>query len=161
MTVPGQVTGKAATDSHEPGPLDMLRHIEAFHAAIAEIREVYPRMELGQLEILLKVALQQGVSAADLLARADGRFTKSGLYKTISALSDDRLPGSVEGRVSGLDLISRIPDPGDGRVTLLVLSRRGRQLMRTIARRVAPAGSAARSRNATPSDCRLFNGSSS
>lgn len=129
--------GNPTDQAGELSSLEVRRRLAGFQAAVQEIRKVYPRMEMGQLDLLLTIALKPGIRGADLLAQAGGDLTKSGMYKTLQALSDERSPGEVEGRVTGLDLLTRLPDPTDRRAYLLSPTQRGLSLMRTLASKLA------------------------
>lgn len=118
-------------------PLEVKRRIRNLRDAVRELREVYPRMELGQLDILLSIALDPGAKGTDLMnATTTSGHSKGGFYKALSVLSDERAPGAVEGRVSGLDLITKVTDPADGRAFLLLPTRRGAELMRRLANKM-------------------------
>lgn len=100
--------------------------------AVRAARKFYPRMELGQLEILLAVCAKPGIRGSEILAQMDGIQSNS-VYRTIKTLSDTH--GSVgKGRAHGLDLIARLPDPEDSRAFILVPTRRGKQVRDSIYR---------------------------
>lgn len=124
------------TKRRELSELEVNRRTRCLLELVEELREVYPRMELGQLKVLLQVLLQPGVRGAELLETNED-VTKSGLYKTLNVLSDERSPGAVEGRTTGLDLITKIPDPEDGRAVLLLPTRRGVDLKHRLAKIMA------------------------
>lgn len=111
--------------------------ISSFQQALAEVREVYPRMELGQLDLLLTIALHPGATGGELLAMMKGKLSRSGFYKTLAALSDDQPNGAVEGRVTGLGLVTRSEDPGDRRHSRVTLTPKGASVMARIADHLA------------------------
>lgn len=98
---------------------------------VDKIRKLYPRMELGQLALLLHVLVKPGIRANDLLDEIG--VTKSALSRNALALSDrSYLPDDAGGRRGGLDLITQVTDPLDGRAKLLAPTSRGRRLANTL-----------------------------
>ena len=124
---------------NDMGSLAVLLRVSRFQEALAEVRAIYPRMELGQLDLLLTIALHPGAAGAELLEMMEGRLSLSGFYKTLSALSNEQPNGSIEGRVTGLSLITRVPDPDDKRISLLMLTPKGEELMERIAKLISGA----------------------
>lgn len=111
----------------KPSPIAKLQE------ALAEVRKIYPRMELGQLDLLLTIALHPGLTGSAIVGKMGVHVARSGFYKTLGALGSEQARGSQEGRTIGLGLIERVQDPGGGRVHLLKLSSEGETLMSRIA----------------------------
>lgn len=94
---------------------------------VEEVRRLYPRMELGQLAILLLVISDPGMWARDLTGRVG--LKRSALSRNVKALSSvGYLNGGDGERRGGLDLIAQIPDAIDARAFQLAPTRRGREL---------------------------------
>lgn len=119
---------------HDAQSLEVLLHMSRFQEALAEVRTIYPRMELGQLDLLLTIALHPGAAGGELLDMMEGKLSRSGFFKTLSALSDEQPRGAVEGRVTGLGLVTRVPDPEDRRISLVMLTQKGTELMARVAK---------------------------
>lgn len=97
------------------------------------VRKLYPRMELGQLAVLLHVLAKPGVRANDLLDEVG--VTKSALSRNVRALSDRSYLTDEQGEQrGGLDLITQVTDPLDGRAKLLAPTARGRRLAQTLSK---------------------------
>lgn len=93
---------------------------------VEEVRSVYPRMELGQLAVLLAIISDPGMWARDLTGRVG--LKRSALSRNVKALSSvGYLNGGDGERRGGLDLIAQIPDAIDARAFQLAPTDRGRQ----------------------------------
>ncbi|SHM46275.1 hypothetical protein SAMN05444389_11022 [Paracoccus solventivorans] len=108
---------------------------EAMHRlfwVVEEVRRQYPRMELGQLAILLSVLAEPGMWARDLTGKV--KLKKSALSRNVKALSNLSYLMDEEGnRREGLDLITQIPDALDQRAYLLTPTEKGRDLAERLA----------------------------
>lgn len=94
---------------------------------VEEVRTQYPRMELGQLAVLLSVLAEPGMWARDLTARVG--LKKSALSRNVKALSQIGYLTDKDGKPKdGLNLITQIPDALDGRAFQLAPTRKGRTL---------------------------------
>lgn len=118
---------------NDTAPNGVPSQIAKLQEALAEVRKVYPRMELGQLDLLLTIALHPGLTGSAIVGKMGSNVARSGFYKTLSALGSEQARGSQEGRTTGLGLIARVQDPDGGRVQLLELSPAGETLMMRIA----------------------------
>lgn len=111
---------------------DVRKEMRRLLRAIEEVRTRYPRMELGQLSILLSVMAEPGMWAKDLTARVG--LQKSALSRNVKALSTTSYLVDEEGQPkSGLDLITQIPDAFDRRAFQLAPTRKGRTLAEKLA----------------------------
>ncbi|WP_207101066.1 MarR family winged helix-turn-helix transcriptional regulator [Paracoccus shandongensis] len=105
--------------------------LRRFQDAIRKIRQVYPRMEVGQLEVLLSISTKPGIRGAEILQEMQGIKSNS-VYRTIKVLSD--VEGEAgDGRRHGLNLITKTPDPLDSRAFQLVPTMAGRDLAEAVA----------------------------
>lgn len=95
----------------------------ALQDAIREIRRIYPRMEAGQLEVLLHILSSPGIRAADIVRDLDG-INRTGIYKTLRVLTRP-VENPLPGRKDGLSLVDVVPDPSDGRASLYYPSPAG------------------------------------
>lgn len=96
-------------------------------AVVKELRSLYPRMELGQLHVLLLVLARPGVGLADLMVPT--RLTKAAVSRNALALSQHSYLGDPQGnRRGGLDLLTHAEDPDDARAKLVAPTRKGREL---------------------------------
>lgn len=103
------------------------RDLQRLLRVVETIRKTYPRMELGQLSILLRVLLEPGIRAMDM-APATG-LTSSAVSRNVLALSDrSYLTDESGAHRRGLDLITQLTDPMDTRARLLAPTARGRRL---------------------------------
>lgn len=94
---------------------------------VRELRHLYPRMELGQLHVLLLVMVRPGVNLVDLVAPTG--LTKGSVSRNALALSKNSYLGDPEGNCrGGLDLLTHAEDPDDGRAKLVAPTRKGREL---------------------------------
>ena len=94
---------------------------------VKELRELYPRMELGQLHILLLVIARPGVNMADLTGLT--QLTKASVSRNALALSKiSYLDGPGGSRREGLDLLTHDPDPYDARAKLVSPTQKGLDL---------------------------------
>lgn len=94
---------------------------------VEEVRRQYPRMELGQMAVLLSVLSDPGMRAQELTDRVG--LKKSALSRNVKALSQVTYLTDEEGNPrNGLDLITQIPDAFDGRAFQLAPTRKGRTL---------------------------------
>lgn len=94
---------------------------------VEEIRRQYPRMELGQVAVLLSVLAEPGMRAADLTGRVG--LKKSALSRNVRALSQTSYLQDDDGDPrDGLNLIAQVQDPFDGRAFQLAPTRKGRDL---------------------------------
>jgi DNA-binding MarR family transcriptional regulator len=111
----------------DPTTADM----KVLHKTIEEIRKLYPRMELGQLSILLLVLSDPGMRAGELVAKVG--LKKSALSRNVKALTQASYLTDESGDPrQGLDLITQIPDSFDGRAFQLAPTKRGRALAENI-----------------------------
>lgn len=98
---------------------------------VKELRELYPRMELGQLHVLLLVLAKPGVGLVDL--QRPTRLTKASISRNALALSRRSYLGDQGGeRREGLDLLNHLPDPDDTRAKLVAPTNKGRELARRL-----------------------------
>lgn len=94
---------------------------------VETIRKTYPRMELGQLSVLLRVLLKPGIRAMGMTKETG--LTASAVSRNVLALSDrSYLTDESGSNRRGLDLITQITDPLDSRARLLAPTARGRRL---------------------------------
>jgi len=92
-----------------------------------EVRRQYPRMELGQLHILLLVLAKPGVRMSDLAGPAE--LSRAAVSRNTLALSKQSYLSTNDGaRRTGLDLVTQSPDPRDSRGKLVAPTKRGRAL---------------------------------
>lgn len=106
----------------------MLRN---FRNAVREVRRIYPRMEIGQLEVLLSICIKPGIRGAEILHEMQGIKSNS-VYRTITVLSDTKGEAG-DGRRHHLNLIEKLPDPIDSHAFQLVPTPVGKQLAATAA----------------------------
>jgi DNA-binding MarR family transcriptional regulator len=100
--------------------------------AVEQIRNLYPRMELGQLVVFLGVIVDPGVKAKDLGPRVS--LSTSAMSRNVSALSAlSYLPDAAGKNRDGLDLITQIPDVFDRRAMALAPTRKGYTLAEKLA----------------------------
>lgn len=93
---------------------------------VEEVRRLYPRMELGQLAVLLAIISDPGLWARDLTGKVG--LKKSALSRNVKALSSVSYLADEDGeKRGGLDLIAQIPDAIDTRAFQLAPTHRGRQ----------------------------------
>lgn len=91
---------------------------------VEELRTLDPEMELSKLLVYLQIAAAPGRKVADLLALTG--LSRSALSRNISALSGgDYRPDSRRQFKPGLDLVTTVTDPFDGRAQLAAPTRRG------------------------------------
>jgi DNA-binding MarR family transcriptional regulator len=91
---------------------------------IEEVRRRHPRMELGQLAVLLSVLAEPGMWAKDLTAKVG--VQKSALSRNVKALSNVSYLTDENGNPrDGMDLITQIPDVIDRRAFQLAPTRKG------------------------------------
>ena len=96
-------------------------------ALVRELREMYPRMELGQLHILLLVIARPNVNMADLMAPT--QLTRASISRNALALSKvSYLDGPGGTRREGLDLLAHAPDPHNARAKLVSPTPKGLKL---------------------------------
>lgn len=109
-------------------PDEVRRRMRALLRVIEELRGLYPRMELGQLSVLLHVLSDPGVRAGDLTTKV--KLKSSALSRNVKALSHlHYLPDETTGDPrSGLGLITQIPDAADNRAYMLSPTKTGRDL---------------------------------
>lgn len=94
---------------------------------VEELRRRHPRMELGQLVILLSVLAEPGMWAKDLTNKVG--LQKSAMSRNVKALSAASYLTDDDGNpAGGLDLITQIPDAFDRRAFQLAPTRKGRTL---------------------------------
>lgn len=94
---------------------------------VKELRQTYPRMELGQLHVLLLVLARPGVNLADLAPPT--RLTRSAVSRNALALSQvSYLDDETGGRRGGLDLLTHFPDPYSTRAKIVAPTQKGRAL---------------------------------
>lgn len=92
-----------------------------------EVRRAYPRMELGQLHVLLLVLSQPGVNMSDLSGLTE--LSRAAVSRNTLALSKrSYLSTAHGGRRRGLDLVTQSPDPNDSRAKRVGPTKRGRAL---------------------------------
>ena len=91
---------------------------------VRELRRTYPRMELGQLHVLMLVLAKPGVRIADLVAAT--KLTKSAISRNTLALAQQSYLDGADGeRAAGLDLLTGTPDPEDARSKLIAPTVKG------------------------------------
>ena len=102
-------------------------------AAVEEVRRAYPRMELGQLAVLLSVLIEPGLRAQDLTNRVG--LQKSSLSRNVKSLSAASYLSDEEGNLrDGLDLITQTPDAVDRRAFQLAPTPKGWTLAEKLSR---------------------------
>lgn len=106
-------------------------HVEQAMLTLAslvwEIRRAYPRMELGQLHVLLLVLGKPGLGMSDLIAPTE--LTKSAVSRNTSALSAvSYLPSDTGDRRRGLGLVALEEHPDDARAKNVRPTPKGRRL---------------------------------
>ncbi|QRI64880.1 MarR family transcriptional regulator [Shinella sp. PSBB067] len=102
--------------------------VKALIRIVEEIRELYPRMEISQLSVLLHILNKPGTTAADLV-RATG-LSKSALSRAVRTLGSTAFTHDGDGsrREHGLNLITQVPDVTDTRSNIIAPTRLGRNL---------------------------------
>ena len=111
----------------DPDADKVRRDMALLAALVRELRSLYPRMELGQLHVLLLVIARPGVNMADLVAPT--QLTKASVSRNALALSKvSYLDGPGGGRREGLDLLAHAPDPHDARAKLVSPTQKGLDL---------------------------------
>jgi DNA-binding MarR family transcriptional regulator len=112
--------------SHEPS-LAFAR----LASVVREVRREYPRMELGQLQILLIILASPAVRMTDL--RIPTELTRSAISRTVQALSDTSyLLGAGGDRRDGLGLVEVAVDPFDARSRIVHATPKGSALGRRL-----------------------------
>lgn len=108
------------TEDDDPTRRDMRRLL----AVVKEVRKRHPRMELGQLEILLSVFAEPGLWAKDLTDKVG--LKKSALSRNVRSLT---LPSVIDAEggptPAGAALITQIPDPFESRAMQLSPTKQG------------------------------------
>jgi len=101
-------------------------NMETLARIIREVRLEYPRMELGQLHLLLIALARPGIPMQDL--QGPTSLTKSAVSRNVRALSEKSYLSDEDGARNGLDLVTQVSDPLDGRSKLVAPTTRGRRL---------------------------------
>lgn len=111
----------SSTVQHNAGVKALIRVVE-------EVQKHYPRMELGQLAVLLRVLEKPGVTAADI-ARMTG-LSKSAMSRAVRVLGSAPYTHDGDGtkRETGLNLITQVQDLTDTRSKIIAPTRLGRRL---------------------------------
>jgi DNA-binding MarR family transcriptional regulator len=94
---------------------------------VEDIHQNYPQLAINQLKVLLRIIAKPGVRASDLQKEVNmSKSTVSWMLRTMGTgpYLDD---ASGQTRM-GLNLISQVPDPMDGRAKLLAPTALGRRL---------------------------------
>lgn len=100
---------------------------------VEELRTLDPEMELSKLLVYLHIAVQPGKKVADLLPLTG--LSRSSLSRNISALSGGEYrPDNRRQFKPGLDLVTTVTDPFDGRAQLAAPTRRGVGLAEKLAK---------------------------
>lgn len=103
------------------------RDMALLAALVRELRDMYPRMELGQLHILLLVIARPNVNMADLMAPT--QLTRAAISRNAQALSKiSYLDGPEGDRREGLGLLAHSPDPHNARAKLVSPTEKGLKL---------------------------------
>lgn len=106
---------------------DVSQSIRTLAEIVWEVRREYPRMELGQLHILLLILSEPGIGMSQLQAPTE--LTKAAVSRNVLALSPTSyLEASNGTRRPGLNLVSMEPHPDDGRAKLVTPTARGSRL---------------------------------
>jgi DNA-binding MarR family transcriptional regulator len=112
--------------------------IRALIRVIDSIREHYPRMEMGQLAVLLRVLEHPGMRASELM-KVTG-LSKAALSRAVRLLGSGVYKDDGSGaEKEGLNLLTQIADPSDGRGNLLAPTRLGARLSEDIDRTIGDA----------------------
>ena len=94
---------------------------------VEAVHQHYPRMELSQLRVLLRVLARPGIRAAELVELTG--LSKAALSRAVRMLGSGPYTHDSDGSTKqGLDLITQISDPNDNRAKLIAPTRRGRKL---------------------------------
>jgi DNA-binding MarR family transcriptional regulator len=102
-------------------------------AVVEEVRGQHPRMEMGQLAVLLHVLAEPGMWAQDLTRVVN--LKKSALSRNVKALSSVSYLSDDGGNPrEGMDLITQIPDVLDRRAFQLAPTRKGRTFAERLAK---------------------------
>jgi DNA-binding MarR family transcriptional regulator len=96
--------------------------LRAFCAAIGAFRELSPTMPVGEVQMFLLVALNEGASLTELAEEGD--MKKSTASRYLLDLSDKTRSGDA-----GYGLITREPDPEELRRNMYALTDKGRQIV--------------------------------
>lgn len=99
--------------------MNILASARWFELIVAKVRELDPRMEAQMMDIMAKIALNEGITYVDLTERVG--LSGAAVSRNITKLGR----GSVKYR--GLNLIETVEDPYDMRSKQIRLSPRGRQ----------------------------------
>lgn len=102
--------------------------IKALIRVVEEVQKHYPRMELGQLAVLLRVLEKPGTTAADLV-KVTG-LSKSAMSRAVRVLGSSAYTHDGDGshRETGLNLITQVTDVTDSRSKIIAPTRLGRRL---------------------------------
>jgi DNA-binding MarR family transcriptional regulator len=108
-----------------------LRTFTLLSSVVRELRREYPRMELGQLQILLLILAAPAVRMTDL--RIPTGLTRSAVSRNVQALSNTSyLHGEGGERREGLGLVDVAIDPFDARSRVVRPTMKGNALGRRI-----------------------------
>jgi DNA-binding MarR family transcriptional regulator len=99
--------------------------LKGLQKAVRGIRAKAPELPIQQLQILIEIALQEGMTATEIERRC--KMTNSSASRNIRAL--ELLAGA--GR-TGLDWVSPQYDPNDLRIKKLYLTDKGREAVQGI-----------------------------
>lgn len=100
--------------------------IRAFCEAITKFRELSPTMPVGEVQMFLLVALNEGASLTELADAAD--MKKSTASRYLLDLSDKTRSGTP-----GYALVTREPDPAELRKNMYALTAKGRKIITSLA----------------------------
>lgn len=107
-----------------------MKHLDR---VVDRLREEYPRMELGQLSIFLKIALHPGRRFQEYKNQVG--LSKGALSRNIAALSSESYLKDENGEPKeGISLITWFTDPDDQRNRIASLTRRGKTLTEDLTR---------------------------
>jgi DNA-binding MarR family transcriptional regulator len=108
--------------------------LTTMHTAIkflAALREIDPYLPTQTAECLLTVALQPGLSMAQLAERTG--LAQSSCSRNVSALSKWHRMGK-----EGYDLVEAVDDPRERRRKIIFLTTKGKMLVQTVLQTIEP-----------------------
>lgn len=108
--------------AHDMGT-DIRANVQRLLMVVEEIRHVQPQMEMNQLSVLLRIALEPDILAQDLM-RATG-LQKSAISRNVGALSKGYKGRSDRELTGGLALVDQARDACNGTKRPLRLTSAG------------------------------------